>query len=55
MLLYCIKRKNPTYIFIVGIVINVLMELVTGYFHYLCDVVNYIITNLVMCLGKILV
>ena len=25
LVLYCIKRNNPTYLFIVGIVINVLM------------------------------
>ena len=43
MVLCCIKRNNLTYIFTVGIVIKVLMELVTEYFHYLCDVFNYLI------------
>ena len=49
MVLYCIKRNNPTYIFMVGlgIVLNVL-KLLTEYFHYLCDVVNYIINYWLM-------
>ena len=53
MVLCCIKRNNPTYRFIVGIVINVLMELVREYFHCLCDAVNFIINYCVMYLENI--
>ena len=49
------KINNPSYIFIVGIVINVLMELFTEYFNYLCDVVNYIINYCIMNVEQILV
>ena len=49
------KRNNPSYIFIVGIVINVLMELFTEYLNYLCDVINYIIYYCIMNVEQILV